>query len=48
MAIGIGKDVLDAELEEIADHKKENVFHVDNFADLIKNMDELLDQACKE
>jgi len=45
-AVGIGKDISESELEEIADHKKKNVFHVDNFEDLAKYLDELLDVAC--
>ena len=46
-AIGIGEKISNDELEEITDHKKQNVFHVDKFEDLTKNLDEFLEVACK-
>jgi len=47
MAVGIGERVDDSELKAIAMGINKNAFHVSNFDQLISNMNELLDEACK-
>ena len=47
MAVGVGKKIDRSELLEIAMGIKKNAFRVDDFDQLIANMDELLDEACK-
>ena len=47
MAVGIGNEIDNAELKEIARGNAKHVVHVDNFDHLIANMDELLDVACQ-
>ena len=47
MAVGVGKKINRSELLEIAMGIKKNAFRVDDFDQLIANMDELLDEACK-
>ena len=48
IAVGVGKEIDNSELKEIAMGDSKHVIHISNFGDLIKNMDELLDKACKE
>ena len=45
MGVGSGIDV--DELEEIADGKRENVVHVDNFDDLVNNENNVLFASCE-
>ena len=47
MAVGVGKKIDRSELLEIAMGIKKNAFRVDDFDQLIANIDELLDEACK-
>ena len=48
MAVGIGSRIDDAELKIIALDNDKHKIHVSNFDQLIANMDELLDEACKD
>lgn len=48
MAVGIGSRVDDFELKIIALGNDKHKIHVSDFDQLIANMDELLDEACKK
>lgn len=47
IAVGIGDDIDNAELKEIAMGNEKHVVHIADFDHLIQNMDELLTEACK-
>lgn len=46
IAVGVGSSIDDDELEEIADGKRENVVHVDDFDKLIENENNVLFASC--
>lgn len=47
MAVGVGSEIDDSELTEIAMGVKKHVLHLSDFDQLTRNMDELLNEACK-
>lgn len=46
IAIGVGKSVDKAELLQIADYKKDNVFQVTEFEKLDSRIDEIAEASC--
>lgn len=47
MAVGVGAEIDDSELKQIAMGNEKHVIHINDFNHLIQNMDELLNEACK-
>ena len=46
ISVGVGLDVLQSELVEIANGKAENVFTVDNYDGLVGAMEKILNSSC--
>lgn len=47
IAVGVGSSINDDELKQIADGKRENVIHVDEFDDLVSNENNVLFASCE-